>query len=89
MSKAFEQLNVDLSMEFFRFVIEHPDWAEKNIPNSAKVVMQLEGEEQFNTWARELTEHTRQPDQPVVLVHIRQLAPIRSRILEAEVAMVA
>jgi hypothetical protein len=89
MSQAFEQLNVELSLEFFRFTIEHPDWAETNIPDGAKVVLQLEGEEEFNTWARELAEHTRQPDQPVVLVHVRQLAPIRSRILEAEVEMVA
>ena len=89
MSKAFEQLNVELSLEFFRFTIEHPDWAEKNIPDGAKVVMQLEGEEEFNTWARELAEQTRQLGQAVVLVHIRQLAPIRSRILEAQVEMVA
>jgi hypothetical protein len=89
MPKANEQLNVDLSMEFFRFTIEHPDWAEKNIPNGAKVVMQLEGEEEFNAWARELADQTRQPEQPLVLVHIRQLAPIRSRIIEAEAEMVA
>jgi len=89
MSKAFEQLHVELSLEFFRFTIEHPDWAEKNIPDGAKVVMQLEGEEKFNTWARELAEQTRQPGQAVALVRIRQLAPIRSRILEAQVEMVA
>jgi hypothetical protein len=89
MSKAFEQLNVDLSLEFFRFTIEHPDWEGTNISDGAKVVMQLEGEEAFNAWARDLAEHTRQPDQPVVLIHIRQLAPVRSRILEAQVEMVA
>ena len=89
MTKAFERLNVDLSLEFFRFTLEHPDWAEQNIPDGAKVVMQLDDDDGFNTWARELAERTRQPSQPVVLVHIRQLAPIRSRILEAEVEMVA
>lgn len=89
MSKAFEQLNVELSLEFFRYTIEHPDWAKKNIPDGAKVVMQLEGEEEFNSWARELAERTRQPGQAMVLIHIRQLAPIRSRILEAEAEMVA
>lgn len=39
MSKAFEQLNVELSLEFFRYTIEHLDWAKKNIPDGAKVVM--------------------------------------------------
>jgi len=89
MSKAFAQLNVDLSFEFFRFTMEHPDWTEKNIPKGAQVVLQLEDEEEFNNWARALAGQTRQPDQPLVLVHIRQLAPTRSRILEAEVEMVA
>jgi hypothetical protein len=89
MSRAFEQLNVDLSLEFFRFTIEHPDWTEQNVPDGAKVVMQLDDDEEFNAWARALAAQTRRPDQPIVLVHIRQLAPIRSRILEAEVEMVA
>ena len=43
----FERLNSVLGYEFDRYVMEHPDFAEK-IPPGAIVVLQVEGEDDFN-----------------------------------------
>ena len=41
-----------LVKEFDKYILEHPEFAD-GIPNDALVVMQLEGDEDFNSWARE------------------------------------
>jgi len=45
-----EKKNSALVKEFDRYVLEHPEFAE-NIPDNALVVMQLEGDEEFNQWS--------------------------------------
>ena len=47
----FVDKNTMLVREFDRYVLEHPEFAE-NIPDNALVVMQIEGDEEFNGWAR-------------------------------------
>ena len=42
-----ERKNTDLIKEFDRYIREHPDFAD-NIPNNTIVIMQLEGDEEFN-----------------------------------------
>jgi len=76
---AFEQKNTELIKEFNRYVREHPKIADQ-IPNGAMVIMQLEGDEEFNTWARQLAERRRSEGQVVVFVRIQKLKPLRSRI---------
>jgi len=62
----FERLNSVLGYEFDRYVMEHPDFAEK-IPLGATVVLQMEGEDAFNKWARTIAERK---DGPVnILTH--------------------
>jgi len=75
----FEQKNTELIKEFNRYVREHPDFAEQ-IPNDAIVILQLEGDEEFNAWARGLAERRRSEGHPIVLVRIKKLKPLRSRI---------
>lgn len=86
----YQQLDADLGMEFHLFTMENPDWVTEHIPAGAVVVMQT-ADPEFNAWARALAErnrHRETPPRPIVLVHIRELAPERSRILRAEAELV-
>ena len=83
MSRDFKKLNAEMGAEFDRYVAEHPAWAQKHIPPGSKVALQIEGNKAFNTWSRRLAERTRSSDQPLVLVSIKKLAPVRSRIIKA------
>jgi Family of unknown function (DUF5647) len=86
-SEYYERLNADLGFEFHLFSLEHPDWMAKNIPAGAIVVLQT-NDQGFNVWAREISERNRNrenPPRPVVLVHLRELLPVHSRIIRADV----
>ena len=85
----FQKLNAELGAEFDRYVAEHPTWAQKHIPLRAKIALQMEGNSAFNAWSRQLAERTRRENQPVVLVCIEKLAPVRSRIIKATVLKAA
>jgi hypothetical protein len=78
-----EKKNSALVKEFDRYVLEHPEFAE-NIPNSALVVMQVDGDEEFNQWNRGLAEKQAEESQPIVYVKIKRMRPIQSRIEELE-----
>ena len=77
---VMERKNTDLIKEFNRYVREHPDFAEA-IPQNAFVIMQLEGDEEFNNWSRQLAKGC---TEPVVYVRIKKIMPIRTRIKELE-----
>jgi hypothetical protein len=85
---ACEQKNTELIKEFNRYVREHPKVAEQ-IPHDALVILQLEGDEDFNSWARQLAESRRSAGHPMVVVRIKKLKPIRSRIEQIELEQVA
>ena len=87
----YKVLNAELGAEFDLFALENPDWMAKNVPNGAIVVMQTD-DPAFNAWARTLAEKNRHLDKPprsLVLVHIRELRPPRSRIVRAEAELLA
>lgn len=83
----FERKNTELIREFNRYVREHPEFADQ-IPEDAMVIMQLEGEEEFNRRARGLAEARKEEGRPVVLVRIQRLRPLRSRIERLELERV-
>ena len=83
-----ERTNTELVKEFNRYVRDHPEFAER-IPDDATVIMQLEGDEAFNAWARELAEARRAQGERVVFVRIRKLAPVHSRIEDLDLEPVA
>jgi hypothetical protein len=80
---SFELRNTELIKEFNRYVREHPKVADQ-IPNDALIVLQLEGDEAFNSWARQLVESRQGEGQPLLVVKIKKLRPIRSRIQQLE-----
>ena len=80
---VMERKNTDLIKEFNRYIREHPEFAD-SIPDNAIVIMQLEGDEDFNKWSLELAKSHVEKGQPLVYVRIKRIRPIRSRIEELE-----
>ena len=72
--------------EFDRYVMDHPEFAAQ-IPRNAQIILQFEGDSEYNEWSRQLAQTQREPGQPVVYVKIKGLRPVRSRLLEPEVAL--
>jgi len=77
--KIFAEKNSLIVKEFDRYILEHPEYAEK-IPNDALVVMQIDGDEEFNNWAREAALSVGEKGKPIVYITITELKPVRSRI---------
>lgn len=86
--KGFVEKNTMLVKEFDRYVLEHPEFADE-IPNNSLVVMQIEGDEEFNNWARETARSVAEKNNPVVYVIITELKPVRSRIEKLKLELVA
>jgi len=86
--QSFIRKNNMLVREFDRYVVEHPEFAER-IPDNALVVMQIEGDEAFNGWARQTSRDCAEKDAPIVYVTITELKPVRSRIENLKLEMVA
>lgn len=86
--KRFVEKNSILVKEFDRYILEHPKFADE-IPDNALVVMQLEGDEEFNNWAKETAQIVAEKDTPIVYITITELKPVRSRIEKLKLEMVA
>ena len=76
-----EKRNSLLGMEFDRYLREHPEFTDK-IPENAQVILLLEGDDEFNKWSAEIGKEQAAPDQPLLYVTIKKLAPAHSRIEE-------
>ncbi len=86
--KRFIDKNSMLVKEFDRYILEHPEFAEE-LPDNALIVMQIEGDEEFNKWARETAQSVAEKDTPIVYVTVTELKPVRSRIEKLKFELVA
>jgi hypothetical protein len=86
-NKRFVEENSMLVKEFDRYILEHPEFADQ-LPNNALVVMQIDGDEEFNHWAKETAQRVTEKDTPVVFVTITELKPVRSRIEKLKLELV-
>jgi hypothetical protein len=86
--QRYVEKNSMLVKEFDRYILEHPEFAD-SLPDNALVVMQIEGDEEFNNWARETAQSVAEKDNPVVYVTITELKPVRSRIERLKLELVA
>ena len=75
-----------LVAEFDRYIIEHPEFAMK-IPQNAQIVLQVEGDEEYNSWGRRLVDKQRESGRIVVYVKVKGLKPAKSRLIKPEVAL--
>lgn len=80
--------NLDLIFEFEKYVLAHPEFAD-DIPDDALVIMQIEGDTEFNQWTRRLAHAQVEEGQPIVYITIKKLGTPRSRIEELELERVA
>jgi hypothetical protein len=85
MINILEKKHAILVTEFDRYVVEHPEFAVE-IPQNAQIVLQFEGDEEYNEWSRRLAEKQREPGQPAVYVRVKGLKPVRSRVIKPELA---
>lgn len=86
MTDILEKKHAVLVAEFDRYVVENPEFAAK-IPRNAQIVLQVEGDEEYNEWSKRLAEKQREPDQKVVYVKVKGLKPAKSRLIKPELAL--
>jgi len=86
MIDIFEKKHSILVAEFDRYVMEHPEFA-VGIPQNGQIVLQLEGDEEYNEWSRKLAEKQREIGQPFLYVKVKGLKPVKSRLIKPEVAL--
>ena len=86
--RNFVEKNSLLVREFDRYILEHPEFAEK-IPDNALVVMQVEGDEEFSKWAKESALEAAEKKQSIVYVTITELKTVHSRIEKLKLELAA
>lgn len=88
MSEFYRAKFNELFMEFTRYLVEHPEFAE-HIPEDAQVVLLDQRDPQYSQQAVEFARRAREtddmPDRSVVYVEVREMAPIQSRLRKLEV----
>ncbi|MFH1953981.1 MAG: DUF5647 family protein [Pseudomonadota bacterium] len=80
--------NLILTTEFDRYVLEHPEFAEK-IPENAQVVLLPEDDLELRQKNIEIAKAQRESGQPVVYVEIEKVAPQMSRLVNPVLRMEA
>ncbi len=80
-----EKKHATLVVEFDRYAVEHPEFAEK-IPKNAQIILQVYGDDEYNKWSIQLAKKQRDPRQPVVYVKVKGLKPPKSRLIKPEVS---
>ena len=65
---------LELSTEFDRYILSHPEMAEK-IPQDALIVFILENDPEFNEKSLEIARKQHQPNQSIVKVKMQELLP--------------
>ena len=65
----------ELLTEFYRYLAEHPAFAEK-IPNQAEVVLLDKRDAEYNRFILE----TLKNDHPIIYIDVGDLAPVHSRL---------
>jgi hypothetical protein len=87
--KEFFDRVLEVSTEFDKYVLSHPEVAEK-IPPDALVVFILKDEPEFNQRAIELAHQKRASGQPIVKVEVERLLPLfESRLVNPQLKLVS
>ena len=88
LEKDFLTKNTMLVREFDRYILEHPEFVDK-LPDNALIIMQIEGDEEFNSWARDAGKIAAEKENTIVYVTVMELKPVRSRIEKLKLEMAA
>ncbi len=60
-----------LASEFHRYLMENEERA-PILPENVLLIFQVEGEEAFNRWHKEMSIRNREADQPIAYVHLKK-----------------
>ncbi len=78
----------ELFMEFTRYLVEHPEFAER-IPDGAQVVLLDHADPQYSQQAVELAQRATKtddvPSRPIVYIQVTEMSPVRSRLQKLDV----
>jgi len=86
--ELFEK-NLVLTTEFNRYVLEHPDVAER-IPKNAVVVILPEYDQELAEENLKIATARKENDQPMLLVKVKKLAPERkSRLIKPRLELIS
>ncbi|HEV8711741.1 MAG TPA: DUF5647 family protein [Candidatus Binatia bacterium] len=88
MNKRLQEQHALLIQEFNQYLFDHPEFL-KRVPQGAVIVLQLEGDEEYNRWSRRMAHKTQEEEQPLAFVEIRKLAPARSRLVGPRLRLAA
>ena len=84
MMKELIDKNIGLSIEFSKYIFEHPELEDK-MPKGAQVILLPEYDKELCEYNLMIAEKQREREQPVVYVKIKKLlAPRLSRVSKAE-----
>jgi len=73
----------ELSLEFNRYLLEHPDFLKK-IPQGAEVILLDQRDPKYNRYMLEAA--PQEPgEQPLVFIDVGKLEPVRSRLKKPKV----
>jgi hypothetical protein len=86
--KELFEKNLILSTEFDRYVIEHPEFAEK-LPLNAQIVLLPAGDSELCKINIELAKKHKEPRQHLVFIRIGGIAPKMSRLKDVSMEIVA
>ena len=87
--KEFFNRALEISTEFDRYVLSHPEIAEK-IPQDALIVFLLENNSEFNKKSLEIAHKHREANQPVVKVKVEKLLPpVETRLVNPRLELAA
>lgn len=92
MSDFYRAKLSELTVEFARYLIQHPEFSER-IPDDAQVVLLDRHDPEYSQQAMGYAQNARAtddvPDRPVVYIEIGELAPVRSRLQKVRVLKLA
>lgn len=70
----FVRLNATLTTQFNAFVVTHLQWASDTIPDNAAILVEVEGDREFNEWSRGLVHASVEPGQSIFPVLFQRLS---------------
>ena len=67
----YSKFTTMLASEFHRYLMENEEKANA-LPENVLLIFQVDGEEDFNCWHKEMSLRNREADQPVTVVQLKK-----------------
>ena len=86
----FAQRQTELTAEFARFLLDHPE-VDESLPEDSYIYFEVAGDSEFNKYSRELALRRQHEDgMAIVCVRVRGLAPPHgSRLIDPQIITAA